>query len=167
MDDLLVTAIIRSSHGVRGECNIALPSGDPKMITSMKTGILRHKGPQKPIEFEYVRGASPKYILKIKGLATPEQVNQLRGAEILRSRNEGPALEQNEYYTADLVGCDLILKGEKKGTVVSVWDNASSSMLEIRRLDDGIVHIPFLSQFIGEVETKDRTIELLVDWILE
>lgn len=165
--DFFVTAIIRSAHGIRGECKVSSVSGDYELLKHLKTARISLNGFERPIEIEYVRGAVPNVLLKIKGLDTPEQVNQLRGAEILRSREDGPALGADEYYTSDLVDCSLLYQDQRVATIVSVWESAAHSMLEVEKTDGTRVHIPFLNKFIGTVSVVDRTVELLVDWILD
>lgn len=167
MGRLLVAALIRSAHGVRGECKITSTSGEAEHLKNLGSAILRYQGLEKHIVVEHVRGALPNLILKIKGLETPEQVNQLRGAQILVDAASASPLAANEYYAADLEGLALVFRGEVLGQIVSVWDSGAGSNLEVRKGDDTTVHIPFRNEFVGKVDLATKQVELLVDWILE
>ena len=81
-------------------------------------------------------------------------------------------LEEGEFYYCDLFGSVLLHEGHRMGVVKSVIDNGASALLEIECDADAdgkkrIVLVPFLDQFIGQVDTKNKTIELKETWFFE
>ena len=75
-------------------------------------------------------------------------------------------LKKGQYYVADLIGCDLVHDNKKVGTVVSSMDGAQAVLLEVEALDQKLYMVPYLKEFIGQVNVQDRTIELKAPWIL-
>jgi 16S rRNA processing protein RimM len=82
-------------------------------------------------------------------------------------RLQASPLKSGDYYIADLVGCDLTWHGERIGSVLSILESGEASLLEIGLSAGRKVLVPFRKEFIGAVDTKNRNLELLVDWILE
>jgi len=163
----LPCARVKTSHGVKGEFKIFCLSPNLEEIEKLTLGHLRLKNQVREIEIEHIRGSLPNLIMKIKGIDSPEAVRLISGAEILRKVDPQKELSTNEFFAQDLVGVELELHGEYRGKILSVWENAASDMLEIEKSNGTIVHIPFLQQFVGDVNIETKKMELLVDWILE
>lgn len=167
MEAALIAAIIRAPHGVRGEFKISSTSGESRHLAKLETAVLRFRGLQKQIRIEGLRGKIPNLIMKIEGVDSPEAVKEIQGAQILIQRSEALPLADNEYYAADLEGLSLVYKGKELGSVKSVWDGPGGSNLELLLADGQTRHLPFHSEFIGEVDLAGRRLELLLDWVLE
>lgn len=101
------------------------------------------------------------------GFESPETAQELVGMEIVVPREQACPLRDNEWYIGDLVGMDLVYQGTVMATVASVLDGGPDPLLEAELKDDGrTVLVPFRNEFIGKVDTKAGSMELLVDWIL-
>jgi 16S rRNA processing protein RimM len=98
-------------------------------------------------------------IATITPAITREQALALKGTEILVDRADFPAPGPDEYYWADLIGCEVSNpSGARLGTVLALDDHGAQSVL---RLDSGIL-IPFVAAFILEVVPKQKRI--VADW---
>ncbi|MPN18446.1 Ribosome maturation factor RimM [bioreactor metagenome] len=75
-------------------------------------------------------------------------------------------MKKGQYYVADLIGCTLVHEGETLAEVVSSIDGAQAVLLEVRTADEQLYMVPYLKEYIGEVDLKNRTIELKTPWIL-
>lgn len=185
----LVAGVVRSAFGVRGALKVESVSGESEHLLKLASVTLRrvagarrsglassvtrdapngneHSGVQSfPVESSRRHGET-LLVMKLAGIESPEQVREWNGAELLVSRHEAAQCGENEYYIADLVGLTIVHDGESVGTVLSVWDNGASDMLEVK-CARGVQMIPFRSPFIGGVSVEEGTIELLTGWILE
>ncbi|MFP4267532.1 MAG: ribosome maturation factor RimM, partial [Spirochaetaceae bacterium] len=90
----------------------------------------------------------------------------LAGAERWVDRGEAAPLAEEEYYIADLIGCDILCGGSKVAVIVSVGGNGFDDLMEVKT-DKGIRIIPFTSRFIGGVDLEEGTVELLAPELLE
>jgi 16S rRNA processing protein RimM len=167
MEDRLVIGRIRASHGVRGEVKVQSLSGEDRHFHRIKTVWLRLENRERQLTVLSVRGALPNLILAFEGISSPEEARKYRGAEILVKRDEAAALKTGEYYIADLIGCHIVYRDEVLGEVLSVWENSNCDMFEVQCTDGHKVQVPFQDEFVGDVDTSNRRIELKVDWILE
>lgn len=167
MEDRLAIGRITSSHGVRGEMKIQSLSGEDAHIRKIKRVWLRTEVRIIEKKVISVRGALPNLIIALEGISTPEEARKYRGAEVLVDRADALPLNEGEYYFSDLQGCEVLFEGKKMGVVTSVWENSNCDMLEVKCEDGHIAQLPLQDQFVGEVSTDARRIELKVDWILE
>jgi 16S rRNA processing protein RimM len=98
-------------------------------------------------------------IATIAPATTREQALALKGVEILVGRTDFPATGPDEYYWADLIGCQVVdPSGNALGIVEALDDHGAQSVL---RLDNRIL-IPFVSTFILEVAPEQKRI--VADW---
>jgi 16S rRNA processing protein RimM len=98
-------------------------------------------------------------IVTITPPVTREQALALKGAEIQVDREDFPAPDPDEYYWADLIGCEVVdPTGKVLGTVVAIDDHGAQSVL---RLDNQML-IPFVAACILEVATKQK--QIVADW---
>ena len=163
----LPCAKVRTSHGVKGEFKIFWLSPNLEPLKDLTHGRLKLNNQERDVEIEQVRGSLPNLIMKIKGIDSPEAVRNIIGAEILRQVNPDKELAPGEFFAQDLIGLTVTYQGDTRGKVLSVWETSASDMLEIEKVDGITVHIPFLNQFVGEVNLDEKTMELVVDWVLE
>ena len=90
---------------------------------------------------------------------TREQGLALKGVEIQVDRADFPPPQDDEFYHADLIGCEVIgQQGARLGTVVAVDDHGAQQVL---RLDDGML-IPFVEAIVQSVDIAARRIQ--ADW---
>ncbi len=96
--------------------------------------------------------------LRLEAVQTRDQAEQLRGAQVGLSRSVFPEPSEDEAYWADLLGCTVVNRqGSQLGEVQSLQTNGAHDWLVLR---DGM--IPFVTQYIDQVDTQARRID--VDW---
>lgn len=90
---------------------------------------------------------------------TREQAMALKGVEIQVDRADFPRADADEFYHADLIGCQVIGQGDARlGVVAGVDDHGAQQVL---RLADDML-IPFVRQIVLSVDLDARQIR--VDW---
>ena len=89
----------------------------------------------------------------------PGAGSRLEGCRDPRRSQGFPAPDPDEYYWADLIGCEVVdPAGRVLGTVVAVDDHGAQSVL---RLDNRIL-IPFVAECVLEVAPAEKRI--VADW---
>ncbi|GLU13920.1 hypothetical protein SLE2022_305250 [Rubroshorea leprosula] len=127
-------------HGIQGEVCVKPNTGFPE-LRFRKAGQrwLRQQvsGTETIQEVELVEGREHPgrngWILRFRGVDTVDQARQLVGSTLLVKEDDRPLLEEDEFYTRDLVGMRLILKetGELVGTVADVFNTGASDLLHV------------------------------------
>jgi 16S rRNA processing protein RimM len=157
---------IQSSHGLKGEVSITSYSGETEHFAEMERMTAVSGERCKELVVESIRGGKKRLIAKFASVDTVDEAKELAGWELWVDRSDAAPLGPEEYYTADVVGCDVLYRDEKIGTVEYVGEGGQGVLLGVST-EEGTKIVPFLHVFFGTVDVEAGEIELLVDWILE
>lgn len=169
-ENLLVTGIVRSSHGLDGFVKVESSSGEIDHLVGLDEIYLRTGGAGGTVsrlDIEAVEGSVHCLLMKFRGIDTPEQARKLAGSELLVPRDKACPLEKGEYYVCDLCQCVLVYKGETVGTITGVMEGGAGDLLEVALAEGATRLVPLRDEFIGKINLKARTVELMHRWILE
>ncbi len=177
-ENLLVTGIVRSAHGLDGFVKVESASGEVDHFADLSEVLGRtpgSDGPLRRLTIEAVEGSSHLLLVKFTGIETPEQAKALSGLELLVSRDKACPLSEGEYYVSDLCNCVLLYLGVPVGTITNVLEGGAGDLLEVTLTEGGDADssapqrrlVPFRKEFVGEVDMDARTVELMHRWILE
>ncbi len=165
---MIATGVLRGPHGLQGNIKLRTYSGEYSYLKNLEEVELRHDGEKKLMSIETFIDHGKELLIRFRGVHTPEAARRYNGWELWVPRESASPLETGEFYVADLIGCDLRVDGNVVGKVVSSFDGAQSLLLEVLKSDGKKVLIPFMSPYIGDVDTKGQRIELLVaDLLME
>lgn len=169
--ELLAVAKLGAPRGIKGSLKVHSYSGEYSHIEKLKTILVAPEG--KP---EAGRRLSVAFAdrgdwglgLVFAGYESPEKARALTGLFLYLPRDEASPLGKNEYYIHDLVGLRVLCGGEDVGLIQAVLDGASDPLLEVRRASaPGTFLVPFRKEFVGELDLKKGTLDLLAGWLLE
>lgn len=167
MEELLWTATVKSPFGINGEVKIHPHNDDCSYLGKLKEVILRAKdGAEQRLTIQGFRMMGSQALMKFEGFDDPETARALNGQHLMVERSKAAPLKKGQYYVADLIGCNLVHDGKALAEVVSSMDGAQAVLLEVRTAEDQLYMVPYLKEYIGEVDLQNRTIELKTPWIL-
>ena len=112
-------------------------------------------------KYEEIKVSSVRYhqnfvLITINDLNNINDVLKYVGCNIYTDKHE--ELEEGHYYFDDLIGCTVFDEDKNKiGEVVDIMENPTQNLLEV---DTGkkIALIPFVAEFIKDVDIKNKTI---------
>ncbi|MCP5397581.1 MAG: 16S rRNA processing protein RimM [Sphingomonadaceae bacterium] len=126
-------AAITGAHGVAGEVRLKLfGEGVAALKGHRAFGILGGDGQLtlKKVRDDGKGGA----IARFDGINGRNEAEKLRGTALTVPRSALPALEEGEYYHADLIGLPAVsTSGEDLGTVIAVENFGAQDIVEIER----------------------------------
>ena len=101
-------------------------------------------------------------------IPTIDEATPLVNSLILVDKDSLPPLEDDEYYFDDLEGCKVTIKGNHIGKVSKVEDYNGRRSLRVTLSNKKQILIPFVDQFIKEVNIGKKSIEVeLIEGIIE
>ena len=109
------------------------------------------------MELEKAKLHGAGIVAKIQGIDTPEDAAALRGAVALY-RKDFPEAQETEYYWVDVVNKE----GQSIGRVKGMIDNGVHDILNVKRADGKEVLIPFVEDYLAEVNVETK--KIIVDW---
>jgi len=124
----IALAAVAGAHGVKGEVRL-------KLFSESVESLSRHQK-------LYVGGAERRLlavrdgwktaVARFEGIGDRAAAEGLRGSLVEVDRSALPALEEGEYYHADLIGLPAVdREGNVLGTVVAIENYGAGDLLEI------------------------------------
>ena len=128
-DRRIALAAVAGAHGVKGELRL-------KLFSDSAESLGAH-------EKLYVGGTERRLlairdgkmaVARFEGISDRSAADALRGSLVEVERGALPALEDGEYYHADLVGLNVVdAAGVSLGVVVAVENYGAGDLLEVER----------------------------------
>jgi len=129
--DRICVGAIAGSFGVQGEVRLKSFCADPEAIASY--GALWTEDGTRSFTVKLTRASvSGGLGVRLSGVLTKEQADALKGTQLFADRDRLPALPDDEFYHADLIG--LVAQdtgGVTLGTVTAVHNHGAGDMLEV------------------------------------
>ena len=130
MTDLIPVGAIAGAYGVRGELRIKSYCATPEDIETY-TPLYTEDG-QTQFALAILRPIKNGFAARIKGVASKEAADDLRGTKLFAERDALPSLPDDEYYHADLIGLAVHDTGGRLlGRVTAVHNHGAGDLLEI------------------------------------
>ena len=96
-----------------------------------------------------------------------EKSSLLSNAKVFVDRSKAHPLTEGEVYTSDLQDMTVLFDKKTVGRVDSIIEMSNGVLLEVRRTDGKKFLLPYKDVFVGEVDTKNATLELKNKELLE
>lgn len=133
-------AAVAGAHGVKGELRLKLFADS---VESLARHSHFHVGGRE-LTLRDIKDGGKTAIARFEGISDRSAAEALRGSLVEVDRNQLPALEEGEYYHADLIGLPCVDGGgQALGTVVAVENFGAGDLLEVERAGGKRALIPF------------------------
>ena len=115
---------------------------------------------EKPMKVDDVQHIGGEIFVKLKGVDTREAARALTNKLMTVPRSEAAPLEDDdEFYTFDLIGCEVFDDSGRLGTVASVFKTGSNDVLQVTGETE--ILIPALKSVIKKIDVQNK--KILVD----
>ena len=153
----LVIAEVLKPQGIRGEIKVKTFTDAPENVKAFKT-VYIDGNPYKILSFRV--GNDGAAYLGLRGVPDRNAAELLRGKTIEGERDDGPILDEGQYYIVDILGllCETE-EGEVLGTVTDI-SNFSSDIYTIEKAGKKIL-FPAVKGVIKRVDLENK--KLIVD----
>lgn len=159
---LIQLGTVGAPFGVRGWVKLRSHTDPPE-------GLLQHRsvhiGPAGAcVEYRIeARGKSGGALtVKFVGVGDRDQAAMLRGAGVWVRRDTLPPPKAQEFYQADLVGCEVTnLAGERLGSVSHFVETPAHTLMVVSGGEEELM-VPALPKHLKRVELEERRV--VVDW---
>ncbi|MEL6125888.1 MAG: ribosome maturation factor RimM [Pseudomonadota bacterium] len=149
--DLVCVGAIAGAFGVRGEVRLKSFTADPEAIEEYAP-LTTEDGAQS-FEVKITRPINSGYAARLSGVPTKEAADALKGTRLYAPRDRLPALPDDEFYHADLIGLEVYdTGGVRFGRVKAVHDHGAGDLLEIVTVGFGEIFLPFTREAVPTVD---------------
>lgn len=152
MSDLICIGAIAGSFGVSGEVRLKSFCSEPSDIAAY--GPLSTEDGSRQFQITLTRPVSGGLGARITGVSTKEQADALRGTSLYVARDRLPALPDDEFYHADLIGLSAYdTGGELIGKVTAIHNHGAGDIVEISPTrHKSALLLPFTTAIVPNVD---------------
>lgn len=131
MADRVCVGAIAGAFGVRGE--VRLKSFCAQAADIATYGPLFSEDGARSFAVTLTRPVPTGFAAKLSGVSTKEAADALRGQRLFAPRSALPALPDDEFYHADLIGLEARdTGGALLGTIAAIHNHGAGDLLELR-----------------------------------
>ncbi len=150
-------AAIAGAFGVRGEARLKSFTAEPTAFAGY--GPLESEDGARRFEVRLSRPVTGGFAARLTGVATREDAEALKGVRLYAPRDRLPALDDDEYYHADLIGMAVAdTGGAPLGVVRAVQNYGAGDFLEIETPERRTLALPFTRAAAPTVDLAGRRI---------
>lgn len=152
MSDRVCVGAIAGSFGVKGEVRLKSFCSEPAALAGY--GPLYTEDGARKFTVKLTRPVAGGLGARLSGVATKEEADALRGTGLYVDRTRLPALGNDEFYHADLIGLEVRdTGGAALGRVQAVHNHGAGDLLEITGpgLKDALL-LPFTRAVVPTVD---------------
>lgn len=144
------------THGVVGELKVRPVTDQPEQFEALTSVYLGEE--ERPRKVQNVRFHSGNVLLKLRGIANPEDGSAYRGAPIRISGKDALPLEEGEYLLYQLIGLEAVDEsGVRIGTTVDLIETGARDVFVIRPDAGGAdILLPNTEDAVLEIVPSER-----------
>lgn len=152
MSDLICIGAIAGAFGVNGEVRLKSFCSEPTDIASY--GPLTTEDGSRSFVITLTRPVAGGLGARIAGVSTRDQAEGLRGTSLFVPRDRLPALPDDEFYHADLIGLSAYdTGGELLGKVTAIHNHGAGDIIEISPIrHKSALLLPFTKAIVPNVD---------------
>src|SRR6056297_4349622 len=153
MAELICIGAIAGAFGVKGELRLKSFTATPEDIATYGP-VSTEDGKQTFTITLTGQSGKGALIARLSGVGTKEQADALRGVRLYADRDRLPALPDDEFYHADLIGLEVFdTGGAPLGKVKAVLNHGAGDLLEIHAAGKtASVLMPFTREAVPTVD---------------
>ncbi|MCR5559829.1 MAG: ribosome maturation factor RimM [Schwartzia sp.] len=161
----IVIGKIGAPHGVHGELKVVPITDYPERFKGMKKVFVDDES----MDIKSVRYQNDRILMMFSGYDSREKAATLTGRMLSVERTEAVPLEEDEYYTFDILGLNVETEdGKALGRVVDVLQPGSNDVYVVESPDsDEPILIPALKSVVKKISIADGKMIVKLQEVLE
>lgn len=158
-DELICLGALAGAWGVQGAVRLKSFCAIPDAIAGYAP-LVTEDG--RSFGLKLIQPLNGAFAARLTGVATREEAEALKGTRLYAPRARLPALPEDEFYHADLIGMEVVdTGGAVFGRVHAVHDHGAGDLVEIVRPGLPVVVLPFTRAVVPTVDLATR--RMIVD----
>ncbi len=153
--------VIAGTHGLRGEVKVFPTTDDPRRYLDLRQVIMDTGRGEKTLKIRSVKFFKKFVIVGFEGMDRIEDVERLKGAELLIPREDAIPLEEGEYFIPDLLGLTVTADdGRVLGVIRDVIETGANNVYDVQNEEGGRILIPAIPDCILDVQPEEGTMRV-------
>lgn len=145
----VVLARLGRPHGIRGEVSVEVRTDAPD--SRLAVGESFATDPDiGPLTVARARWHKDRLLLTFEEVADRNRAEEIRNTLLVGAPDD---LGDDAWYLDDLVGLEVRVEGEARGTVTGIVEGTAQDLLEVE-IGDRRVLVPFVGEIVPEVDVE-------------
>lgn len=157
MKNYLTIAQIVKPQGIRGELKVLSMTDAPEDLQAFGSVYVGGKA-YKMLKVR-PQGGNCAFIT-LSGVADRNAAELLRGLAVEARREDAPALPEDTFYIADVIGCAVVDDGGALLGEVEDITPARTDVYEVKRVDGKKLTFPAVEGLIEDIDLISRTVKV-------
>lgn len=148
----IAVGYVRRAHGVRGSVVIRPLTDSPQLRYQAGALLTMDGDPSRVLTVATVGPHNDGLLVSFVGVTDRDAADALRGVSLQIPRSDRRSLDDDEFWTEDLIGLTAVTsEGRSLGRVVNVIAGAAQDRIAIDPGDGAVVEVPFVQAIVGHV----------------
>ena len=165
--EIIVLGRLVEPYGVRGWLHLQVYGDDPLSWKSLPVWqVGKESGSWQGYELQGLKTHGDGFVVAFAGVADRTAAEAMKGMLVGAPRAALPAVPEDEFYWADLVGLDVVNRtSESLGKVVGLIETGANAVLRVVDTDaaEPVERLlPFVAAVVGKVDVAAGVVH--VDW---
>jgi len=165
----LEVGYVARARGLEGEVIVRTFDPQSEALAEVHRALLRLKsGEMLELEITHRSPVPRGWMVGFRGVADRSRADELTGARVLVFRVDLTPPTEGECFQGDLIGLQVeTVSGTPLGMVEEIWNNGPVPTLVIRQAGRGEILVPFVSDFVVELDVEGGRLVLRPPELLE
>jgi 16S rRNA processing protein RimM len=154
----LVVGRIGRAHGIKGEVSIEVRTDEPELRLAPGAVLATDPAATGPLTIATGRVHSGRLMLRFEGVSDRTGAEALRNTLLIAEVDPQEAPEDpEEFYDHQLIDLDVVtVDGREIGRIAEISHLPYQDLLVVRRPDETEVLIPFVAEFVPEIDLEEQ-----------
>lgn len=156
MEQFFEIGVITGTHGIKGTMRVFPTTQDPSRFERLKEMIVEIGGKQETFHIQKVAYHKQFVLLTVKEITDINVAELYKNGRILIPDALAIPLEEDEYYTRDLYGLQVVTEdGEVLGELVKIYETGANDVYAVQKEGgDKELLIPAIKDCIKKVDLE-------------
>ncbi len=152
--------VVRKPHGIKGGLKVSLYSIDLEMLQNLEQLFVNTGSDWKQLTVSSSQGYDDFAIINFQEIHDRTEAEAYRELEIFTLRDDLPALDDDEYYIDDLVGCEVVNEhNEILGKVIEILSPGAHEVLLISNGESETL-VPLVDEWVADIDIEARRVQI-------
>lgn len=162
MEEYLAVGKVINTHGVRGEMKVLPLTSDVSRFDYLKVVWIERNGGLVRYEVEKARYHKQYVLIKLFGVDTMDKAEEFKDCYLMVDRENTRPLDEDEYFIADLIDCEVYENGTLLGKVTNVLQAGGNDCYVVNGKIYGEFLIPAIKSVVREVDIENKKISVIL-----
>ena len=149
---------ISNTHGLKGEMKVRPFTEKNEDYAKLENILVDFNGTLKEYTVESVRYQKDVVLMKLKGVDDIEEAEKLKGHYIKIPRDSAKKINEDEYFIADLLGCEVYQDETLLGVLDDVFTAGGRDVYVVKRKGKQDLLLPAISSVIKKVDVVNQKV---------